>query len=182
MNEERNRETHDHGLLRRFDPAYVDVELKSRVNDSKLSEWFQALLAAANADRDHSEVIHDAYQQLENAGLISKVTVHRYLCHRCGKPCATVIRLGDKTIARTRDYKFSPGLNIERSVEAARAGRTLDGNRHWPGHTYDVDELAKWGLGFDVNCRHKSANVRAVEVLEITRGVAPGHPGKPTMF
>lgn len=154
--------------------------MESRVNDdSKLNEWFQALLAAA---KDHSEAIHEAYQQLENAGLISKVTVHRYLCRRCGKPCATVIRLGDKTIARTRDYKFSPGLNVERSVETARARKTLDGNRHWPGHTYDVDELADWEVGFAVNCRHTTATVLAVDVLKITRVVAPGHPGKPTML
>ena len=152
------------------------------MNDSTdLANWWQALKAAA---ADDAEAIHNAYQQLENAGLIPKVTVHRYLCGRRGEPLATVIRLGDKTIARARDYKHSPGLNRERSVESARAHNTLDGDRHWPGHTYDVDELADWGpqAGFDVNCRHVTATVSAVDILEITRNVTPGHPGKPTML
>jgi hypothetical protein len=151
------------------------------VTDPDLGEWFLQLLDAAE---DHSQAIHDAYQQLENAGLISKVTVRRYLCRKCGKPCATVIRVGDRTIARTRDYKYSPGFNRGRSVEAARAKNTLDGERHWPGHTYDVDQLAEWGrvAGFDVNCRHMTATLLAVDVLEATRGVAPGHPGRPIML
>ena len=144
-----------------------------------LSEWWRQLRATAD---DDAQAIHDAYQRLENAGLISKVTVHRYLCHRCGKPCATVIRLGDNTIARTRDNKFSRGLNTERSVESARARKTLDGERHWPGHTYDVDALAEWGAGFDANCRHMTATVMARDVLAMTRDVTPGHPGKPTLL
>ena len=145
-----------------------------------LGNWWQALRAAS---ADEAEAIHNAYQQIENAGLIPKVTVHRYLCGRCG-PLATVIRLGDKTIARTVDYKYSRGLNLRRSAAAARERNTLDGERHWPGHTYDVDALADWGpqVGFAVNCPHIRATVRAVDILNITRGVVPGHPGKPTML
>ena len=46
-------------------------------------------------------------------------------------------------------------------MESARARNTLDGERHWPGHTYDVDELAESGpdVGFDVICRHITATV-----------------------
>ena len=148
--------------------------------DLDYGEFWRQLLRDA---KDRTEAIHNAYQRFENAGLISKVTVHRYLCKACGSPLATVIRLGDKTIARTRDYKFSAGLNLERSVDSARKKNTLDGERHWPGHTYDVGELAaEWGpdAGFDVNCRHVTVTVRAADVLEITRGVTPGHPGAPT--
>ena len=148
--------------------------------DMDYGEFLRQLLRAA---RDRTEAIHTAYQRFENAGLISKVTVHRYLCKRCGKKLATVIRLGDTTIARTTAYKFSPGLNQKRSVESARERNTLDGDRHWPGHTYDVGELAaEWGAGFDVNCRHVTATVRAADVLEITRGVTPGHAGAPAML
>jgi hypothetical protein len=150
-----------------------------------LAQWWQRQIMTAHDD--YAQAIHTAYQQLENAGLVSKVTVHRYLCGRCGKPLATVIRLENetwnKTLARTTDYKFSPGLNRERSVESARSRRTLDGSRHWPGHTYDVDELADMGesdVGFGVNCRHVTTTVLAADVLRITRNVKPGHPGKPT--
>ena len=149
--------------------------------DLDYGQFWRELESAAN---DHDEAIHNAYQRFENTGLISKVTVHRYLCKGCGKPLATVIRLGDKTIARTTDYKFSPGLNPQRSVESARRRNTLDGDRHWPGHTYDVDQLAGWGplSGFDVICRHVAATVRAADVLEATCGVTPGQPGPPTML
>ncbi|BBZ60134.1 hypothetical protein [Mycolicibacterium monacense] len=149
--------------------------------DADLGRWFTDLLQAAE---DRAQAVHDAYQHLENAEVVSKVTVHRYLCRKCGKPRATVIRLGDRTLARTHDYKFSPGMNADRSVPSARARNTLDGDRHWPGHTYDVDELAEWGpdAGFDVNCRHVTATVFARDVLAITSGVTPGHPGKPTLL
>lgn len=146
-----------------------------------LTAWFHDLLKSSE---DHKKAIHDAYQHLENAGLISRVTVHRYLCSKCGKPRATVIRIGGRTIVRTKDYRNSPGLNVQRSVETARKRRTLDGDRHWPGHTYDVDELAEWGptTGFDVNCRHVHATIMAAEVLELTKDVTPGHPDKPTLL
>lgn len=146
-----------------------------------LSGWWQKLRAES---RDQQQAVHDAYQRLENAGLISKVTVHRYNCRRCG-PRATVIRVAGQTIARTRDNKFSPGLNEQRSTESARARRTLDGGRHWPGQTHDVDDLADDGgddVGFDVNCRHVTATIIAREVLALTRDVTPGRPGKPTLL
>jgi hypothetical protein len=149
--------------------------------DPDLSAIFhQLFVAAVDSGKDHAEAIHDAYQKFENAGLISKVTVHRYLCSKCGKPRATVIRLGDRTIARTTDYKFSRGYNVSHSAEGARASRTLDGNQHWPGHTYDIDELAAAELSFQVTCRHMNAHVAAAAVLALTRDVKAGHPGAPT--
>ncbi len=143
-----------------------------------VAQWRQLM---ADAD-DHTEAIHRAYQQLGNAKLIPRVTVHRFQCGKCGKVLATVIRLGDTTIARTADYKYSRGLNLRRSVAAARERNTLDGERHWPGHTYDVDQLARGGpkAGFDVACRHVTTTVAAFDVLAVTRDVTPGHPGKPT--
>ncbi len=145
-----------------------------------LVQWFRDLV---DKSEDHKQAIHDAYQHLENAGLISRVTVHRYLCGKCG-PRATIIRIGDRTLARTKDYKLSPGLNEQRTVESARRRRTLDGNRHWPGHTYDVDDLADGGptVGLDASCRHGTATILAVDILEVTKNVVPGHPGKPTLF
>jgi hypothetical protein len=89
---------------------------------------------------------------------------------------------GERTIARTQDDKFSPGYNEHHSVEAARAKRTLDGNKHWPGHTYDLDEYAANELHFQLTCRHVATNIFAADVLAITRDVKPGHPGKPTML
>ncbi|WP_017936058.1 hypothetical protein [Nocardioides sp. Iso805N] len=150
------------------------------MRDDDLAAWLSNLLAA---HENHSEATHEAYQHLENAGVLSRLTVHRYICARCG-PLATVIRVGTHTLARTKDYKYGRGLNDARSVPAARASNTLDGERHWPGHTFDVDELAEWGegVGFDVHCRHQTTTVAAREVLATTRNKLPGHPGAPTIL
>lgn len=145
-----------------------------------IDEWRESLL------REHAnrrEAIENAYQQMENAGLISKVTVHRYVCRRqgCGV-LATVIRVGGATIARTGDYKMSPGMNRERTVESARQRNTLDGDRHWPGHTYDVSDLAVPGVGVDMSCRHEIRTIPATDIVAAVQGVTPGHPGKPTVL
>lgn len=139
--------------------------------------WNQLMSRAA----DHSQATHETYQALENAGLINRVVVHRYLCRK-GHVLAEVIRVGSSTVARTRDYKLSPGMNLDRSVEAARARNTLDGDRHWPGDTFDVGDLATWGqqAGIDMNCRHALRTVLATDILAATRDVIPGHPGPPT--
>lgn len=146
--------------------------------DSELSDWMRQLFADTE-DRDAA--IQTAWQHVERAGLVSKVTVHRYICDRCG-PLATVIRLGDDLIAYVRDYKLSPGMNRDKSVETARSRNTLDGKRHWPSHAYDLNTLATGGpqAGFDVVCRHIATTVRAVDAVRIADGIRPGHPGRPT--
>ena len=112
----------------RVQPATDKGGLAVTTPDLDYGEFLRQLLRDA---KNRTEAIHTAYQHFENAGLILHVIVHRYLCKGCGKKLATVIRLGDTTIARTTDYKFSPGLNLERSVESARERSTLDGDRHW---------------------------------------------------
>jgi hypothetical protein len=149
------------------------------VDDAALVEWFARLV---QAHEDQSAAIHDAYQQLENAGLTNRVVVHRYLCRKGGCKLATVVRIGGRVLARTRDYKYGPGMNLERSVPAARERNTLDGDRHWPGHTFDVTDLARWGdsAGMDMNCRHGMRTVLAVDVLATVGDTRPGHPGAPS--
>lgn len=144
------------------------------------AEWWRLLMSA----EEHSEAIDNAYQQLENANLIGKVVVHRYLCRKRGCVLATVIRVGEVTVARTRDYKLAPNTNLRRTVESARRKNTLDGNHHWPGHTFDVSRLASWGeaASIDMNCRHGLRSVRALDVIAVTEGVTPGHPDKPTLL
>lgn len=149
--------------------------------DEDLNDWWQALLDASSSRR---AAIDNAYQQLENAGLINRVTVHRFICQKHGCVLATVVRVGGETLARTKDYKLSPGLNRERTVESARRKNTLDGDRHWPGHTHDVADLALSGesLGIDLSCRHGLRTVRALDVMMSADGVVPGHPGPPSVL
>lgn len=146
---------------------------------SELDAWFQALITDSN---DRAAALHDAYQHLENAGLLNRVVVHRYLCAKGNCKLATVVKIGDSVIARTKDYKFSPGVNAQRSVESARGRNTLDGERHWPGHTFDVSDLAGWGdqAGLDMNCRHVLRTVMANDILAAVEGIAPGHPAAPS--
>lgn len=146
--------------------------------DLDLSAWFAAIVAAHD---ERSDAIQDAYQQLRDTGLLSRVTVHRYMCQR-GCQIATVFRTGGSTLCAVRDYKYSPGLNKSQSVESARMKNTLDGDRHWPAHVYDVDELAEWGenTGMSVACRHYRGVLNGARVLADSRDAKPGHPGKPT--
>jgi hypothetical protein len=150
------------------------------MSDQELHQLFLAVLAASE---DRAAAVDAVYQRLENMGLIGRVVVHRYLCAECGV-LATVIRVGDEILCRTRDYKLSPGLNARRSVAAARRKNTLDGARHWPGHTFDVRELAEWGTAaaMEMNCGHLLHTELAVDVLAKVEGVLPGKPGKPTVL
>jgi hypothetical protein len=152
--------------------------------DDELAQLFADIVGQTRNIEDHRQAIHTVYQQLENAGLIAKVTVHRYHCKKCGHPLATAIRLGSggKTLARTRDYKYSSGYNDAHSAKSARAQKTLDGNSHWPGHTYDIDELAAEEGHFEVVCRHVRKHILAADLLALTRDVRAGHPGKPTLL
>lgn len=148
------------------------------MTEPDLREWLRSLFASTT---DRAAAMQTAWQQLEAAGLLSKVTVHQYLCGKCG-PLVRVIRLADSTIAYVKDYKLSPGMNDAESVPLARQRNTLDGKRWWPGCVYDVDELAACGpdAGFTAACRHLVTTVLAADVVARTRLVAPGHPGAPT--
>lgn len=143
-------------------------------------EFYAELIRASE---DKITAIHAAYQHCENAQVLSKLTLHRYLCRR-GCVLMTVIRLGEDILARTRDYKMSPGMNEKRSVPAAREVRALDRNKHWPGHTFEIEQMESWGpgFGFEASCRHGLHTLLAAEVLAAVEGVVPGHPGKPTLL
>jgi hypothetical protein len=147
---------------------------------TNLNEWFRDLV---RKNHDRNQALQDAHQHLANAGLLSRVTLHRYMCKR-GCQLATVFRVGGTTLCAVRDYKYSPGLNEARSVPTARAKNTLDGDRWWPSHVFDVDQLARWGddAGMSMNCRHYRGTVTGRAVLEAVDGVKPGHQNKPTIL
>ncbi|MGG7509381.1 hypothetical protein [Plantibacter sp. YIM 135249] len=149
-------------------------------NAADLSIWLTKLMDASD---DRATAIEDGYIQLERAGLLSKVTLHRYQCSR-PKACqiARVVKLGDLILCAVRDYKYSPGMNLAESVQSARERNTLNGNNHWPGHVYDVAELATWGdaAGISMVCRHFHGTVLAKDMLTLVSSVRPGYPGKPT--
>jgi len=143
----------------------------------------EVLRAALASSHDRSAALDSAFQHYVNAGILSKIVVHRF---RCARPqaclLATVVDAGGTLLMRTGDYKLSPGVNRHHSVASARTTRTLDGNRHWPGSTFDVQELVEWGqdVGAALNCRHVRTTLTGIEVLENCEGRRPGHPGAPT--
>ena len=130
---------------------------------------------------DSQMAIDELHRHLSERGLLSRVTLHKYMCKR-GCQLATVFAAGGFVLCAVRDYKLSPGLNAQESVPEARATKTLDGDRHWPSHVYDVNQLARFGevAGMHLNCRHRHGNVSAEATLAAVDGVIPGKPGAPT--
>lgn len=157
------------------------------MSDEALGRWFQEVARAADS---RQEALETAWQNLESRGLLSRVTLHTWICrgsgrqNRGGGVIGRVIRVGETTIFRTRDYKQSRGLSIATSVPEARAKNTLDGIGHWPSYTFDVVAYARNGpqAGWSVECRHRRTFVRAAEVLELVRDTEPGKPGRPTLI
>ena len=146
--------------------------------DADFAAWWAALLA--NSENPQA-ALDSAHLSLVGADALSKVTTHRYLCRLHGCPIATVFLIGDVVACAVRDYKLPPGVNLSESTEAGRARNTLDGKRWWPGHVYDVNQLAvDPNGGMDMNCRHRHGKVLAADVLAAVDGVRPGHPGAPT--
>ncbi len=125
--------------------------------------------------------IQQLHRELVERGELGRWVLHRYMCRR-GCRVATVFRYQGLTLCAVADYKLSHGANLTRSVESARSKNTLDGDRHWPGHVYDVEELARFGpeAGMHMVCRHQLTVTLAVDVLAAVEGVTAGHPRPPT--
>lgn len=144
----------------------------------------EALAALLSRMGDRAAALDELYRHLRDSDRLSKVTLHRYMCQK-GCQIATVFSAGGLILCAVRDYKYSPGLNRKASVPAARERNTLDGNRHWPGHVYDVAELERFSVGdqkagMALNCRHHRGTVLAEAVLRACEGIIPGKPGAPT--
>ncbi|WP_420123713.1 hypothetical protein [Nakamurella sp.] len=151
------------------------------MKDDEIGKWFEAVFNSAG---DASAARDLAHTQLRNAGLLPKVTLHRYMCKAKNCQIATVFQVGGRVLCAVRDYTFSPGLNAQVSVPAARKSKTLDGERHWPGQVYDVSELEEWGpqAGMSFECRHFHGTVIAADALRAVEGVEPGRPRRPTFL
>lgn len=149
--------------------------------DSVKALGFFADLLKSSEDRQES--INRTYFGLRDLDLLSKVIVHRYQCKR-GCQIAQAYSHGGRVFLSVRDYKYSPGLNLAQSAPRAREKNTLDGEKHWPPHVYDMNELAEWGddASAHVVCRHFRGTLRGKRVLDDAEGVNPGHPGKPTIL
>jgi len=142
-------------------------------------EALRRYLETAEDSRLARERVYETLR--DHPGWLANLTVHKYMCMR-GCQLARAFRVGGLTLLAVRDYKYSPGLNLQLSVEAARDQNTLDGERHWPSHVYDMDELAQWGdeAGAAVVCRHYRGMLTGRRVLTDCGNATPGRPGKPT--
>lgn len=145
------------------------------------AERMAALLSdALDEMRSRSEQLQSVHTALVSQGVLSRVTLRKYMCPR-GCQIATAFKVGDLVLCAVRDYKLSPGLNIRDSVPSARTKRTLDGDRHWPSHVYDVSDLStpSVGVGVPMNCRHVRGSRPAVQIMADVAGTTPGKPGMP---
>lgn len=146
----------------------------------------QALDALVSLAGDREAAMEQIYAHLKDSGLLPKVTMHRYMCKR-GCQIATAFSAGGLILCAVSDYKLSPGLNWELSVEEARKRNTLDGEKHWPGHVHDVMQLNRFSTAdnqaaMDMNCRHRRGPILAVDILSVCQGITPGKPGAPTLL
>lgn len=148
---------------------------------ASVSLLFQKMRETADSE---DEAIERSYQYLAGTDLLRRVTLHKYQCQKDACQIATVFRVDGDVLCAVRDYKFSPGLNQQTSVEAARRKNTLDGNRWWPGHVYNVSRLDS---PYDIEgnrsrilmaCRHFHGMIRTADILATVEGVTPGHYGK----
>lgn len=161
-----------------------DTKKRGAMNEQDIDSWFAMLVGSAE---DHADAIQRAYQALRDTKdargvpLLNRVALHRYQCHR-GCQIAIVFKAAGRVMCAVRDYKYSPGLNEKQSVESARSKNTIDGDRHWPSHVYDVTSLADWGdgTGMSLACRHYRGLLSGAQVLRDVAGVEPGSPRKPT--
>ena len=143
---------------------------------SELRDLFERSQARA-------ERLDACHADLKERGQLNRYVLHRYQCPR-GCQVAVIFRFGGFPLCAVRDYKYSPGLNAERSVPSARQRNTIDGNRHWPSHVYDLEELANFSpqAGLTMACRHISKVELATSALLAIQGVRPGRPGRPTIL
>jgi hypothetical protein len=149
--------------------------------ESSLADVFARILKESDT---HQDAIDTFYQSLRDQGLLSRVTMHRYQCKR-GCQIAIVFGYRGLTLCAVRDYKYSPGMNKAQSVESARQKNTLDGDRHWPSHVYDVRRLDAFSAGeqkagISMNCRHHTGTVLAADILAAVEGLRPGQKIPPT--
>ena len=150
-------------------------------DDDRHGDEPDSLGAVFRRQRTRSDEIQRLHRELVARGELGRWVLHRYMCRR-GCQVATVFRYQGLTLCAVADHKLSHGANQTRSVAAARLKNTLDGDRHWPAHVYDVDELAEFGpdVGVSMACRHQLTVTLAVDVLAAVEGVTAGHPRPPT--
>lgn len=144
-------------------------------DDRDALEAFSAILAAAES-RD--EGLQEVHRTLKESGRLGLYLQRRYVCAECGVLCR-VFRYAGVTFAATAPYKLGHRKNLAESVPEARQSNTLDGERHWPGHVYDVHQLAEWGdeAGATVTCRHINMMLTGSRILADIAGVRPGKQG-----
>lgn len=147
------------------------------MNEEKAAQFLEEVFRRA---RDEVEAREAIYIALQNQKLLNRVTLHKYMCAKKNCQIARVFRVQNVTLCWVRDYKYSPGLNEQKTIAAAREKNTLDGDRHWPWHVHDLDDLVRFESYITMTCRHVRLSLFAKDVLDSVAGIEPGHPSKPT--
>lgn len=122
------------------------------------------------------------YQALKAAGRLRDVLLAEYRCPR-GCLLAHVFQTPGRRSVLVPGYKLSPARNEEQTVPAARAGRTVDGDRRWRARGLDLDELAAFRTDdaaalVPVQCDHVAGGT--LDPLDVLAAVAGTQPGRPT--
>lgn len=156
--------------------------------DELEEQWARWMREAEVRGAEFRDALDDVWQRFENAGLLTRVVVHRVTCRRCG-PVVTCIRVGEQTLARHKAVKLGRGKNAATSADAARRELTLDGERWWPAMTESLNEASRWVSTesaarrvLAVRCRHLDTVVEIPDLLAVCDRAEPGKPGRPTLL
>lgn len=86
----------------------------------------------------------------------------RRLTYRCPERCLLLdaVEVGETVVLHQKRYKYSDGINLDRSSEAGRQRNTYDGREHWMARSYWIGSSALEfpddvsGVGVAVQCDH----------------------------
>lgn len=151
--------------------------------DESLETMFATWMREAELrGAEHRDALDDAWRRFENAGLVSRVVVHRVTCKRCG-PVVTCVRVGGHTLAHHKAVKVGRGKNRAGTHPTARREYTLDGERWWPSWTESLDDAERWpGRVIRAECRHVDVNLDLASLKVKCDDAEPGKPGRPTLL
>ena len=125
------------------------------------------------------------YKALKATRKLKSVQMDKYLCRGSGCTLAVVFQVPGRVVCWVPGYKNSSKLNDAVSVASARAKNTLDGDRQWPEHGYNVGDLAEFTGGgmkamIPVQCRHYRGTLDPQDVL--TGAARPGQATRPKLL
>lgn len=127
------------------------------------------LIAAMERAVERGKVADAIYEALRSTGRLPRQRALTYRCrNRARCLLLEVIPTPEGLLFHTPEYKLSRKLNEASSSESGRAKNTVDGQRHWRGHSFFEESAGNC----PVNCDHVRDAIELADVREdLTSGL-----------